>query len=134
MTVGLTCSEQERENRNWALHRISWKLTFRKFTICVIFRIKLNFLFSLSSVCVCSIFLSLSSPLLECAIFSRRKNEKIKKIKWKGEMCRQRRKGPFIWIYRQMRHENYCVRTNCDSYKFNSIFFFYPLIVIIMGC
>lgn len=36
VAVGLTC--------NWA----SWKLTFRKFTICVIFRIKFNFLFSLS--------------------------------------------------------------------------------------
>lgn len=134
MTVGLTCSEQERENRNWALHRISWKLTFRKFTICVIFRIKLNFLFSLSSVCVCvcSIFLSLLCSPRMCNIFAQ-KEWKNKKIKWKGEMCRQRRKGPFIWIYRQMRHENYCVRTNCDSYKFNSIFF-YPLIVIIMGC
>ena len=120
----------KRENRNWALHRISWKLTFRKFTICVIFRIKFNFLFSLTSTCVCVFVQFFSLSLLSSNVqYFRAERMKIKK--WKGEMCRQRRKGPFIWIYRQMRHENYCVRTNCDSYKFNSIFF-YSLIVIIM--
>lgn len=92
-------------NCNWALHRISWKLTFRKFTICVIFRIKFNFLFSLSGV-VCIFHSSCNIPL-----WSRIRSNKKKK-------CVDSNQKGHLFEYRQMRHENYCEGTNCNSYKF----------------